>query len=271
MIKAKKKFGQNFLTSSNIKAQIIQAIPDDAKNIIEIGAGLGDLTKELLKLNANITSYEIDDELVPILQKSFKNELLDGRFRLINADATEIWQNGGLANQPYDLVANLPYYVATRMILMGLADSLCKSLLVMVQLEVAIKFSAKAGDSEYSALAVLAELAGGAKLLFEVSPECFNPAPKVTSAVLKISKQSQLVGDVFASVSEYDRFCAMLKACFSAPRKKLAKNLSSITPHAKEILSSLGVSELARPHELNSTLYFQIFREIEVKNERRNK
>lgn len=258
MIKAKKKFGQNFLKDASVKDKIIKAIPE-VKNIVEIGAGLGDLTRELLKTQAKITSYEIDSELIEILQSEFKTELDSGKFDLINADANEIWQSSSLFKERYFLVANLPYYVATKMILNALKDELCDGLIVMVQREVALKFSAKAGSSDYSALAVIAELFGGASLLFDVPPECFSPAPKVTSSVFAIFKKPIKSWQN----GEYEAFLAFLKKAFASPRKKLAKNLGS-----EQLLNELNIKSNARPHELNSTLYLEIFDKLKVKNER---
>lgn len=269
MIKAKKKFGQNFLKDRSILSQIIESIPENTENIVEIGPGLGDLTSELLGLGIPIRSYEIDTDLVAILNKTFAKQLLDGQLELVNADADKVWHISGLSTKPYVLVANLPYYIATKMVLSALADNMCDGILVMVQFEVATKFSASAGDSSYSSLSILADLCGGGELLFTVSPECFEPIPKVMSAVLRISKKYKLIPDIFKDRLEYDRFCSMLKTAFVAPRKKVIKNLLSFSKHADEVLKKFNIPDTARPHELNSTLYLEIFREIEVKNERR--
>ncbi|BCX78617.1 16S rRNA (adenine(1518)-N(6)/adenine(1519)-N(6))-dimethyltransferase RsmA [Campylobacter sp. 19-13652] len=263
MIKAKKKFGQNFLKDESIKAKIIQAIPHNADNIVEIGAGLGDLTTRLLELNARVKSYEIDDDLVPILRDKFKSQIQSGEFSLVHSDALSAWDDG-LSDEPYFLVANLPYYVATKMILNAIKDPLCKGLLVMVQREVAVKFSAKSGSSEYSALAVLADLASKARLLFDVEAVSFDPPPKVTSSVIEIIKHKSLVGDVFSSDKEFVMFCDFLKAAFSAPRKVLVKNLASKFKKdaVLEAFKELKMAENIRPHELNTTLYLEIFKKV---------
>lgn len=263
MIKAKKKFGQNFLKDSTVVEKIIKAIPKDIHNIVEIGAGLGDLTTRLLELKARVTSYEIDDDLVPVLRDKFKAQIQSGDFKLIHLDALKAWENG-LSDSPYFLVANLPYYVATKMILNAIKDPLCTGLLVMIQREVALKFSAKSGSSEYGSLAVLADLSSEARLLFDVAPECFNPPPKVTSSVIEIIKHKSLVGDVFSSIKEFTDFCDFLKTAFIAPRKVLAKNLASKFKKDKilDVFKELEISQNIRPHELNTTLYLEIFKKV---------
>ena len=275
-IKAKKKFGQNFLKDETIIQKIIQAIPKDsiAKDIVvEIGPGLGDLTSWLLKSGFNVLSYEIDQQLVPKLQNKFQKQLEDGKFRLINKDANKAWQEqGSLRECKYMLVANLPYYVATKMILNALQDSFCVGIVAMVQKEVALKFSASGGESEFGSLGVLANLSGECDLLFDVGSQCFEPAPMVISSVIYISKDRVLFGEngIFTDFREYEKFQVFLKTCFVAPRKILFKNL--VSKFNKELLNSifakLGLRENIRPHELNVALYLEIYNLIKVKNER---
>ncbi|MBQ6223968.1 MAG: 16S rRNA (adenine(1518)-N(6)/adenine(1519)-N(6))-dimethyltransferase RsmA, partial [Campylobacter sp.] len=191
MIKAKKEFGQNFLKDSVILDKIVQAIPNDTSNIIEIGPGLGDLTLRLLKIS-KVKSYEIDRDLEKILTAKFATELENGRFELVLGDALEIWQNGGLSKKKYFLAANLPYYVATNLILRAIDDDNCLGFVVMVQKEVALKFSATSKNSEFGAISVLANLFGKCEFLFEVPPLAFEPPPKVTSAVMRLVKNEFL-------------------------------------------------------------------------------
>lgn len=187
----------------------------------------------------------------------------NGDFTLVHSDAIMAWEQG-LSDEPYFLVANLPYYVATKMMLNAIKDPLCRGLLVMVQREVAVKFSAKSGNSEYSALAVIADLASTTRLLFDVRAECFSPSPKVTSSVIEIIKHKSLVGDVFSSEIEFVMFCDFLKVAFSAPRKMLAKNLASKFKKDAvfKAFAELEIVENIRPHELNTTLYLEIFKKV---------
>lgn len=261
MIRAKKKFGQNFLIDESIKRQIIQAIPNNLDRIVEIGPGLGDLTQKLIQLSGKIECFEIDSELYEILLDKFASEILEQKLKITNADALESWDE--IARQEYFLVANLPYYVATNIILKALSDSKCKGLVVMIQKEVALKFSAQAGDSEFSALAILAGVRGDVELLFDVPATAFNPQPKVVSAVIRIIKDRNLIGE---ELVEFEKF---LKSAFSSPRKTLLKNLSSYSSKflIESFLLKYDLPLTTRPHELCVALYLKLFKE--AKNERR--
>ena len=271
MIKAKKEFGQNFLKDSVILDKIVQAIPNDTSNIIEIGPGLGDLTLRLLKIS-KVKSYEIDRDLEKILTAKFATELENGRFELVLGDALEIWQNGGLSEKKYFLAANLPYYVATNLILRAIDDDNCLGFVVMVQKEVALKFCATSKNSEFGAISVLANLFGKCEFLFEVPPLAFEPPPKVTSAVMRLVKNEFLSEHKkFANLDEYAEFKGFLRICFSAPRKTLFKNLSSKFDKnlLNEIFANLQISQTIRSHELDFALFLKIFKNLKVENERR--
>ncbi|MDA3043848.1 MULTISPECIES: 16S rRNA (adenine(1518)-N(6)/adenine(1519)-N(6))-dimethyltransferase RsmA [unclassified Campylobacter] len=264
MIVAKKKFGQNFLKDSLILDKIIQSIPKNAENIVEIGPGLGDLTRNLLK-SYKVKSFEIDNDLYRILCQSFATEIKNRDLELVLGDVLEIWENS-LSEKPYFLVANLPYYIATNIILRAIEDPLCEGLVVMVQKEVAQKFCAVSGKREFGAISVLASLCGGAQYLFEVPPHAFEPAPKVISAVMRIEKTR----NPFQSVEQKREFEAFLRVCFASPRKTLAKNLSAIAPKSDitQIFEELEIFENTRPHELNFALFLDIFKKLKVKNGR---
>lgn len=271
MIKAKKEFGQNFLKDSVILDKIVQAIPNDTSNIVEIGPGLGDLTLRLLKIS-KVKSYEIDRDLEKNLTAKFADELENGRFELVFGDALEIWQNGGLSEKKYFLAANLPYYVATNLILRAIDDDNCLGFVVMVQKEVALKFCATSKNSEFGAISVLANLFGKCEFLFEVPPLAFEPPPKVTSAVMRLVKNEFLSEHKkFANLDEYTEFKGFLRICFSAPRKTLFKNLSSKFDKnlLNEIFANLQISQTIRSHELDFALFLKIFKNLKVENERR--
>ena len=219
MIKAKKHFGQNFLQDKATLDKIIQAIPNDVENVVEIGPGLGDLTFRLLQIYKT-TCFEIDCELFQILKAKFANEIQNGQLKLFCKDALEQWQEeGGLSSQNYFLVANLPYYVATKMIINAIDDEKCLGLIVMIQKEVALKFSAKSRDKEFSALSILASLQGRCELLFDVDAKLFNPPPKVTSSVIKLQKTKKIFGKdgIFKDAKQYEAFKVFLRAAFASP------------------------------------------------------
>lgn len=258
MIKAKKKFGQNFLKDESIKEQIIKAIPKFPR-IVEIGPGLGDLTQKLILLDIKLECFEIDEQLYEILLGEFDTYIKSDKLKIRNIDALEAWSE--ISKEKYFLVANLPYYVATNIILKALDDENCAGFVVMIQKEVALKFCAKTGDREFSSLSILANLHGECELLFDVDAKCFEPAPKVISSVIRLEKSKKIDLNL-------DKFKSFLKVAFLAPRKTLLKNLSQV--YQKELLNSLflshNISLNIRPHELSVALYEKIFKEVQ--NER---
>ena len=275
MIKAKKHFGQNFLQDKATLDKIIQAIPKDVENVVEIGPGLGDLTFRLLQIYKT-TSFEIDCELFQILKVKFANEIQNGQLKLFCKDALEQWQQEGeLSSQNYFLVANLPYYVATKMILNAIDDEKCLGLIVMIQKEVALKFSAKSRDKEFSALSILASLQGRCELLFDVDAKLFNPPPKVTSSVIKLQKTKKIFGKdgIFKDAKQYEAFKAFLRAAFASPRKTLLKNLSTNFDKKalEEIFEDLGLAQNLRPHELDVDSYLKVFERLKEDNERQKR
>ena len=275
MIKAKKHFGQNFLQDKATLDKIIQAIPKDVANVVEIGPGLGDLTFRLLQIYKT-TSFEIDCELFQILKVKFANEIQNGQLKLFCKDALEQWQQeAGLSSQNYFLVANLPYYVATKMILNAIDDEKCLGLIVMIQKEVALKFSAKSRDKEFSALSILASLQGRCELLFDVDAKLFNPPPKVTSSVIKLQKTKKIFGKdgIFKDAKQYEAFKAFLRAAFASPRKTLLKNLSTNFDKKalEEIFEDLGLAQNLRPHELDVDSYLKVFERLKEDNERQKR
>ena len=262
-VKAKKEFGQNFLKDDLVLNKIIQSMPHNDNHIVEIGPGLGDLTKNLVKYK-DVTAYEVDTDLISILKSKFANELENKRFTLKHIDVLKAWdEQNFLYNGKYDLIANLPYYIATNIILRAFEDELCEHIIVMVQKEVAIKFTAKVNDKEYSSLGIITEtISKDSKILFDVPPEAFDPMPKVTSSILYIKKDLSKKID-----KDFNKF---LKVCFVQPRKKLSKNLSSIIEKSKisTIFEELNLNDNLRPHEVNASLYSQMY--TKVKNGRDN-
>ena len=222
------------------------------------------------------TCFEIDCELFLILKAKFANEIQNGQLKLFCKDALEQWQQeGGLSSQNYFLVANLPYYVATKMILNAIDDEKCLGLIVMIQKEVALKFSAKSKDKEFSALSILASLQGRCELLFDVDAKLFNPPPKVTSSVIKLQKTKKIFGKdgIFKDARQYEAFKAFLRAAFASPRKTLLKNLSTNFDKKalEEIFEDLDLAQNLRPHELDVDSYLKVFERLKEDNERQKR
>lgn len=271
MIKAKKYFGQNFLKDKHILSKIIQAIPNDVNNIVEIGAGLGDLTTELLKIS-KVKSYEIDLSLYGLLKDKFYKEIQDGKFELEFEDVLKVWERKNLSEGSHFLVANLPYYIATRIVLNAIDDELCAGMIVMVQKEVAEKFCANSNQKEFGPLAILANLQGDCELLFDVAPQCFEPAPKVNSSVMRLVKSINL-NTFFKDSLEYREFQNFLKVAFAQSRKTFFKNLSSKFSKdlIEEFFSNNNLEKNIRAHQLNNALFIKIFKFMKAENDRRTR
>lgn len=252
MVYAKKKFGQNFLVDEAIKSKIIEAMPRNDNIVVEVGPGLGDLTKKLLE-KKQVVAVEIDKELGCVLQTKFESEIKKNRLKIVLGDVLEIFEkNKTLQKDSYDLIANLPYYVATNIILSALKDKNCKNILVMVQKEVAKRFAAKAGDKEFSSLSVLANNVSRVTYLFDVDKTSFKPQPKIISAVVLFEKFQDSFDEDFAQ---------FLKIIFKQPRKTAVKNLSF--KYEKQKVSTtfdkLNLSLSLRAHQLGSSILLRLF------------
>lgn len=265
MIEAKKRFGQNFLKDTSVAEKIIQSIPKNSRKLVEIGPGLGDLTQKLLEVKPLVV-YEIDKDLCVYLKKKFSKEEDREDLTLIEGDVLEWYKKGSLFSEPYDLVANLPYYIATTIILEALKDPLCKSMIIMIQKEVAQKFAATQGNKEFTSLAILAGSIATNRILFDVGPEAFEPAPKVTSSVLMIKKEREFVkGDfpgVFDDQEEFQMFQKYLRCAFRAPRKTWLKNISAQFDRQKAsfLLDKYGFSLNIRAHEISIASHHLLFK-----------
>ena len=252
-VKAKKQYGQNFLKDTTILDKIIQSMPNNNNYVVEIGPGLGDLTKNLVKYK-DMTAYEVDTDLIGILKSKFAIEMKEGKLKLIHTDVLEAWdKQKTLHDGKYDLIANLPYYIATNIILRAFEDKNCEHIIVMVQKEVAEKFTAKVNNKDYSSLGIITEsISLDSRILFDVPPESFDPPPKIISSILYIKKDMDKLLD-----KDFNKF---LKACFVQPRKKLSKNLTSVMDKntISKIYEELNINDNVRPHEVSSSLYSQM-------------
>lgn len=252
--KAKKAFGQNFLKDEHILERIIESMPHSDREIAEIGPGLGDLTRKLLTLK-DVVAFEVDTDLRDILERTFASDLEAGRLTLHFGNVLERWGNDPLLTAPYDLVANLPYYVATNIVLKALEDTHCHTIFVMVQKEVAEKFSATPGEKNFGSISILAQSRGNVKIAFDIPPESFDPPPKVVSSMLLIQKESSFLE------KEFERF---LRFAFAQPRRKLMKNLSSAYSRnqLESAFSTVGLTESQRPHETTVQSYHRLYKNL---------
>ncbi|WP_033613389.1 16S rRNA (adenine(1518)-N(6)/adenine(1519)-N(6))-dimethyltransferase RsmA [Helicobacter pylori] len=237
MVVAKKSLGQHFLTDESFLDRIVSALPPlNSLRLIEIGVGLGDLTLRLLE-RYPLKTYEIDSSLCEKMRERLKKQKKPFELELVEKDALFLKEE-----EPYFLISNLPYYIATRLVLNALKDPKCRGLLVMTQKEVALKFGAK--DSQ-NALSVLAHAVGNVSLLFDVPPSAFSPPPKVFSSVFEMIKEP-LKEKALASLAPtlsfeealqkgFETLEDFLKACFSSPRKTLSNNLKKSVSYKEKL------------------------------------
>lgn len=274
MIEAKKKFGQNFLKDSSVLTKIIQAMPRNNRKLVEIGPGLGDLTQELLKIKS-LVAYEVDEDLCVYLRKKFPKEIDTGSLTLVWTDVLDRFKKGSLMDEPYDLVANLPYYIATTIILEALEDPHCKSMVVMVQKEVAEKFAALPKTKEFTSLAILTQSIGVAELLFDVDPTSFDPQPKVISSILKIDKRQEFVKGEFSGLFEtqeqLQKFKKYLRCSFQSPRKTWLKNISTEydKQSVQELMQIQNLPTTIRPHEISVLSHHLLFKQLRLNDARK--
>ena len=235
----KKSFGQNFLTDTNILQKIVDtAEVDDQVNVIEIGPGIGALTEFLAERAAEVMAFEIDHRLVPILAdtlRDFDNVTVVNE-DILKVDLAQHIQNFKNPDLPIKVVANLPYYITTP-ILMHLIESGIpfSEFVVMMQKEVADRISAKPNTKAYGSLSIAVQYYMTAKVAFIVPRTVFVPAPNVDSAILKMVRRSEPA----VAVEDEKFFFKVSKASFTHRRKTLWNNLTGYFGKSEEVKDKL--------------------------------
>ena len=235
----KKSFGQNFLTDTNILQKIVDTAEIDKKvNVIEIGPGIGALTEFLAESAAEVMAFEIDDRLVPILAdtlRDFDNVTVVNQ-DILKVDLAQYIAEFKNPDLPIKVVANLPYYITTP-ILMHLIESGIpfSEFVVMMQKEVADRISAQPNTKAYGSLSIAVQYYMTAKVAFIVPRTVFVPAPNVDSAILKMVRRDQPA----VAVQDEKFFFKASKASFVHRRKTLWNNLTSYFGKSEEIKAKL--------------------------------
>ena len=235
----KKSFGQNFLTDTNILQKIVDTAEiDDQVNVIEIGPGIGALTEFLAERAAQVMAFEIDHRLVPILAdtlRDFDNVTVVNE-DILKVDLAQHIQNFKNPDLPIKVVANLPYYITTP-ILMHLIESGIpfSEFVVMMQKEVADRISAQPNTKAYGSLSIAVQYYMTAKVAFIVPRTVFVPAPNVDSAILKMVRRPEPV----VAVEDESFFFKISKASFTHRRKTLWNNLTGYFGKTEEIKDKL--------------------------------
>ena len=246
-LRPRRQLGQNFVVDPNTLRRIVRlAKVATGDRVLEIGAGLGALTEALLETGARVRAVEIDPGLVDILTD--RVELADAEILLGDAQTADWDAVVPAADGPWTLVANLPYNVATPVVLRILEQApQVERLLVMVQLEVAERLAAGPGDEAYGAASVRVAYHATAAVVGKVPPTVFLPQPAVDSGLVEILRRPTPAVDP-ALVSE-DEIFALVKAAFGQRRKMLRRSLATmITPEA---FVAAGVEPTQRPEELD--------------------
>ena len=224
--KFSKSLGQNFLIDDNVIDRILEgARLSETDKIIEVGPGIGTLTREMGKVAENVVSIEIDKTLIPILKETLAD--LDN-VEVVNEDILKV-DVQGLINEklnggPVKLVANLPYYITTP-IIMGLFESEVPidSITVMVQKEVADRMKVGPGTKDYGALSLAVQYYAEPYIVANVPPNCFMPRPKVGSAVIRLTRHEKPP----VEVADEKLMFRLIRASFNQRRKTLANGLNN--------------------------------------------
>ena len=249
----KKKFGQNFLTDTNLLSAIVRdAKVENGDEVLEIGTGEGALTTALALKAKHVVSYEIDTELMPILKQKFET-FKNVNIILGDALKTQIDEIESNFENEYKLVANIPYYITTPLIFKFLENSTrLKSMTLMIQKEVAQRICAQPNTESYGALSVICQNFCKCKIERIVNKKLFKPVPKVDSAVITL--------EVY---KKFDKnFSYLVRSAFAMRRKTLVNNLLKaykITSlEINQILTECEISNTARAESLSCSKFEQL-------------
>lgn len=262
-----KKFGQNFLIDNHVLDKIIQAA-DITKDdfVLEIGPGIGTLTQYLCESAREVVTVEIDKKLIPILEDTLSEY---DNVTVINSDILKLDLNALVQERnngrPIKVVANLPYYITTPIIMDLLERQLpLISITVMVQKEVADRMQAPPGGKDYGALSLAVQYYAKPYIAALVPPNCFMPRPTVVSAVINLTLHLEPP----VTVAEDKLLFKMIRASFNQRRKTLVNGLnnSAELPFSKEeiqrALESLGISENIRGEALSLEQFAALANEL---------
>lgn len=261
---AKKRFGQNFLVNKGVLEEIIRLSNLDKNTaVIEVGPGLGALTEFLALNSGRVLSYEVDDNMIEIIKSTLrdydnveivKNDILNAK---IKEDIHEYLS--GFSRVV--VVANLPYYITTPIILKFLEETDIEEYTLMVQKEVGQRLSGKPSTKDYNALSVLINYMGEAKIEYHVPKNSFYPEPNVESVLLRIKRFKNDYGLI-----DEPNFFKFIKQMFSQRRKTLINNLLGKTPFDKEdlvgVLKKMELSLSVRSEELGLDKIIKLYRYI---------
>ena len=244
-VKAKKSYGQNFLKNREILAKISSSVVVNENDlIIEVGCGMGALTEYLFGLNAFLVGYEIDERMQEYLGK-YNTE----RSKIIFGDFLKRNIVEDIRDFKYDrlyVIANIPYYITSPIILKLLELDMIKEIVLLVQKEFAERIVSKHNSKAYNSFTLLVDYSYDSELLFLVNRSNFVPVPKVDSAVVKLVKKEEIV------VKDKEFYFKFIKDAFRNKRKTLRNNLKDYDwENIREILEKKGYLENVRAEEIS--------------------
>jgi 16S rRNA (adenine1518-N6/adenine1519-N6)-dimethyltransferase len=250
----KRRLGQHFLKDPNT-ARVVAADVTDEDVVVEIGPGRGFLTTLLAQRAKLVHAIELDPDVLPALRRAVKDNY---NVRVHEGDALH-FDYEALEPAPHKLVANLPYNIASPLVLMLLEKVRhLDSLRFMVQLEVARRMAAARGTKDYAAYTVLVQLLAKVSIVHKVSPNVFDPPPRVHSAVVSLERRRPSL-----EPTEYRGVKDLVLAAFRSRRKRLVNNLSEPTrEEAPQILNSLGYGPDARAEEVEPEDFVALYRAV---------
>lgn len=256
-----KSKGQNFLTAAWVPEEIVErAGLDENTGVLEIGPGLGSLTVKLSEAAGKVLAVELDETLMPVLAETLQGcentEVLFGN--ILKKDVAQLVEENFQGLRPV-VCANLPYNVTSPVLAQLLESRAFRQITVMVQKEVAQRICAGAGNKEYSAFSILCQWYAEPELLFDVSPDCFTPRPKVTSSVLQLTTRPSPPEQVL----DEKLFFRIVRAAFNQRRKTLPNALASgvgefTKQELQNIIVETGFSENIRGEALSIHDFAQI-------------
>ncbi|KYZ76296.1 16S rRNA methyltransferase [Anaerosporomusa subterranea] len=251
-----KRLGQNFLISEQVVDQIVASAclsPEDT--VLEIGPGIGTLTQGLAETGASVVAVELDARLVEVLATTLEGY---DNIRVVHGDILKTDISREIKAEKYKVVANLPYYITTPIIMTLLERRLPIEVLVtMVQKEVAQRMTASPGGKDYGALSVAVQYYTEPELLFDVPPTAFIPAPAVDSSVIRCTVRTKPPVDV----ADERRFFRVVKGAFSQRRKTLSNALKTTGLSSEQIAAILTKAQI-NPIRRGETLSLEEFATI---------